>query len=88
MATTAEKCTGSDGKLWNCPYMDESGSVDIVGEIENILSEASSYLGSLLGAGTDSEVSEAIDELQFDICGADGECTSQELASYLQDLDI
>ncbi len=83
--TTSDDCAGSDGGTWNCPFESGGAAIDLVDELANILNDADSTVGALVGSD-DSEVDDAIEELRSDICGTDGVCTNQEVSDYLQTL--
>jgi hypothetical protein len=86
VATTSDECLDIYGNgTWPCPYEDEGESVDVVAVLQDALSSAGSYLDELVAG--DDDIAEAVDELLLEACGADGVCTSAEIAAYLSDLD-
>lgn len=82
VTTTADLCSGSDGKIWNCPLEADGAPVDLVSDLENGLNSAAATLANTPDA-EDSELTRALNELITDACGADGNCTSAELAAYV-----
>jgi len=82
VTTTADVCTGSDGNQWNCPLEAGGSPADLVTDMENGLNAAAATLANTPGA-EDSELTRALNELITDACGADGDCTSAELAVYV-----
>ncbi len=87
-ATTSDTCTDLNNSkdTWPCPFEKEDEPVDVVTVFEEIMESSDDLLDSLFGS-ENTEISEAVDELLSDFCGADGECTSQEIADYLQNLN-
>ena len=86
VATTSETCTDLGGNDWPCPFENANAPVDVVSVFEEILESSDDLLDTIFGPDA-TEVSEAVDELLLDACGADGACTSQEIADFLQGLD-
>lgn len=86
--TTSDPCPNLNklDDTWPCPFEDAGAPVDVVSAFEEILESSGDLLDSILGSES-IEVSEAIDELLFDACGADAKCTSEEIAIYLQELN-
>lgn len=82
VTTTADLCTDSVGNEWNCPLEAGGAPVDLVTDMENGLNSAAATLANTPGA-EDSEITRALNELITDACGADGNCTSAELANYV-----
>ena len=91
--TTSDKCIGTDDSnttdTWPCPFEDGDAPVDVVTVFQEILESSGDLLEEILAdSGSDEiEVSEALDELLLDACGADSICTSQEIAIYLQEMN-
>ena len=83
-ATTSDTCTdlNNANDTWPCPFEDAGAPVDVVSVFEEIMESSEDLLGS-----DDTEVSEAVKDMRTDACGADGACTSQEIADYLQNLN-
>ena len=85
-ATTSDTCTDLGGNDWPCPFEDANAPVDVIIVFQETLESSGDLLDTMFGPDN-VEVSEAVDELLLDACGADGTCTSQEIADYLQGLN-
>jgi hypothetical protein len=85
-ATTSETCTDTGGLDWPCPFENDGVPVDVVSIFDENLKSSDEFLSSIFGSDT-GEVGEAVTDLRTDACSADGNCTSKDMADYLQTLD-
>jgi hypothetical protein len=87
VATTSDQCVDVSGNgTWPCPFEDGGNSVDIVSAFQDAVVTSSDFLDEMI-EDVDNEISEAVDELLVEVCGADEQCTSTDMAQYLDELD-
>jgi hypothetical protein len=70
--------------MWPCP---SAAAQDFLSSFQADVSGSVSALDtSLTGTGsTASEVQQSIENIRTQACGADGVCTANDLANYIQD---
>jgi hypothetical protein len=83
-AITVGTCQASDAQMWPCP---SAAAQDFLSSFQADVSGSVSALDtSLTGTGsTASEVQQSIENIRTQACGADGVCTANDLANYIQD---
>lgn len=88
--TLAENCQESSPdptRSWPCPVIENGGPVDMVNTINNAINTMISDIQNAL-PGVSSDVINSITELQTDVCGTDSVCDPQEIANYLNSLNL
>ncbi|RME64505.1 MAG: hypothetical protein D6778_07840, partial [Nitrospirae bacterium] len=87
VTTTSETCNDQNGQSWPCPVIENNTPLDMVTAIDNATDEMINALQDAL-PGVDQDVVNSLNEIKQEACGADGVCTSQDLANYLDNITI
>jgi len=87
LATSCQEEFPDPTRSWPCPVIENGDPIDMVNTINNAINTMINDIQNAL-PGVSSDVINSITELQTDVCGTDNVCDPQDIANYLNNLNL